>query len=481
MGLDGFVWFTGVVEDRNDPSQLGRVKVRCLGFHTDNKDDIPTKDLPWAHVMHPVTDPSMQGMGSSPSFLLEGSWVVGFFRDSREKQQPIIMGSLPGVPSSAADSSKGFNDPNATYPNSTIPQSGHSTGESDTSRLARGGEDAETHQSLIDRRAGRIAVESTGEGLARSSTGGVPIATKPNFGADGVSTVLVSEDERKTWAEPDPQGAATSASQYPSNHVFESESGHISEVDDTPGAERLHREHRTGTFEEIHPDGSRMTKIVQDDYEIVYSDKSVYIGGTVNLTIGGDCNHLILGDYVQEVQGNYTLKVGESMSTKIGATGDGNYELDVLGTHSYRIGGSLLGHIGTGGDTGDNNRNIQIKGDDRLTVGGVSTSEISKEASISAASLILIGRTNLVLSQTNILGFINIDALGKLNTRITGAVKETYASTLTTAITGAVKETYASTLTTAITGAVSETYSAGQTTTITGNQTTTTTGIINLN
>ena len=36
MGLDGFVWFTGVVENRNDPAKLGRVQVRCLGFHTEN-------------------------------------------------------------------------------------------------------------------------------------------------------------------------------------------------------------------------------------------------------------------------------------------------------------------------------------------------------------------------------------------------------------------------------------------------------------
>ena len=36
MGLDGFVWFTGVVEDRNDPAKLGRVRVRCLGFHTED-------------------------------------------------------------------------------------------------------------------------------------------------------------------------------------------------------------------------------------------------------------------------------------------------------------------------------------------------------------------------------------------------------------------------------------------------------------
>ena len=47
--------------------------------------------------MHPVTDPSMQGMGNTPSFLVEGTWVVGFFRDADEKQQPIIMGTLPGI------------------------------------------------------------------------------------------------------------------------------------------------------------------------------------------------------------------------------------------------------------------------------------------------------------------------------------------------------------------------------------------------
>ena len=29
MGQDGFIWFTGVVEDRNDPDSLGRVRVLC--------------------------------------------------------------------------------------------------------------------------------------------------------------------------------------------------------------------------------------------------------------------------------------------------------------------------------------------------------------------------------------------------------------------------------------------------------------------
>ena len=117
MGQDGFVWFVGVVEDRNDPELLGRVRVRCLGFHTDNLDDLPSSDLPWAHVMHPVTDPSMQGLGSTPSFLVEGSWVIGFFRDAYEKQQPVIIGSLPGAPASAANPDIGFNDTRSTNSN----------------------------------------------------------------------------------------------------------------------------------------------------------------------------------------------------------------------------------------------------------------------------------------------------------------------------------------------------------------------------
>ena len=74
MGQDGFIWFVGVVEDRNDPEALGRVRVRCLGYHTENLESLPTVNLPWAHVMHPVTDPAMHGMGNTPSFLVEGSF-----------------------------------------------------------------------------------------------------------------------------------------------------------------------------------------------------------------------------------------------------------------------------------------------------------------------------------------------------------------------------------------------------------------------
>ena len=69
-GKDGFTWFTGVVEDRQDPLKVSRVRVRCVGFHTQDKTILPTADLPWATVMMPVTSPSMGGLGSTPSFLV---------------------------------------------------------------------------------------------------------------------------------------------------------------------------------------------------------------------------------------------------------------------------------------------------------------------------------------------------------------------------------------------------------------------------
>ena len=41
-----------------------------------------------------IDTPSMNGMGQTPSFMVEGTWVVGFFRDAMEKQQPVIIGTF---------------------------------------------------------------------------------------------------------------------------------------------------------------------------------------------------------------------------------------------------------------------------------------------------------------------------------------------------------------------------------------------------
>tara|TARA_B110001454_G_scaffold177519_1_gene170039 strand:- start:445 stop:1890 length:1446 start_codon:yes stop_codon:yes gene_type:complete len=377
MGQDGFVWFVGVVEDRNDPELLGRVRVRALGFHTEVLEDLPTTDLPWAHVMHPVTDPSMQGMGNTPAFLVEGSWVIGFFRDL-ERQQPVILGSLPGTPELPADHRFGFNDPRSPYSNQDeyagmasygpypvdgyeyeVP-SGHNLKEPDTNRLAQG-QTSETHNSLMERRLSRlrgdptildttVGVDDTGTYPNTTQFGtGVPIATQPYL--KSVSDVAV-EENRLFWEEPNPKSTKKyvnpyKSSQYPYNHVFESESGHITEVDDSPGAERLFRQHTSGTFEEIHPDGSKVVKIVGDNYEIIAGKSNVSITGDVNLTVTGNVRELIKGDYHLEVEGDYTQKIHKNHRVKIGAgESGGNREEEILGNHSFNIKQNVKGRIG---------------------------------------------------------------------------------------------------------------------------------------
>ena len=144
IGMDGFVWFIGVVEDRDDPYLIGRVKVRCFGHHTKDIFELPTEDLPWAQVMLPVTSAGISGIGQSPTGLVEGSHVFGFFRDGEDRQEPVVMGSLPGYPAKStlveegiftqeqanqADIlSGGFRDPKGVYPKYT--------GAPDTSQLA---------------------------------------------------------------------------------------------------------------------------------------------------------------------------------------------------------------------------------------------------------------------------------------------------------------------------------------------------------
>ena len=171
-----FTWWQGVVEDRNDPLKLGRCRVRVLGYHTDKKNDIPTSSLPWATPMQPITSAAMNGIGTTPMGPVEGTWVVGFFRDGKSAQEPVIIGTVGGKmdKDDKKDPSRGFNDPDGIYPRDEF------IGEADTNRLARGigalpvGEkNSENATSLTNKRAKRnrgdpdVAGSVTNTGIAK--------------------------------------------------------------------------------------------------------------------------------------------------------------------------------------------------------------------------------------------------------------------------------------------------------------------------
>ena len=101
LGQDGFYWGMGVVEDRFDPEKLNRVRVRWLGIHDDGKENILTKALPWSTVMQPATATSMAGIGEQ-SAVVEGTWVVGFTKDTATMQDWVVMGTLPGLNTTTA-------------------------------------------------------------------------------------------------------------------------------------------------------------------------------------------------------------------------------------------------------------------------------------------------------------------------------------------------------------------------------------------
>ena len=330
MGLDGFIWFTGVVEDRNDPDKLGRVRVRCLGYHTENKELIPTEDLPWAHVMHPVTDPSMQGMGNTPSFLVEGTWVVGFFMDAKDKQQPMIMGTLPGVPFTKFLDGKGFSDPNGVYPQNPNTLSGHDLGESDTNRLARN-DTGKEHKVL----------ETKDEEFSE--------ATAPKGRTKSVTTSIGDEWGELATSELTLKLSSRYKSVYPKNHVYETESGHIKEFDDTENSERIHEYHTSGTFYEVDADGTKSIRVVGDKFEVVVGTEYVNVKGSVNLTVEGDINTYVQGNMTTIVDGNKTEVVRGDLKQEVHGTVDEVYgstqRTDVTGKVTEVYGADLSTEI----------------------------------------------------------------------------------------------------------------------------------------
>lgn len=296
-----FQWFVGVVEDRFDPNFLGRLKVRCFGFHSENRDELPTEDLPWSTLVQSTNSAAQTEVGHSPTGLVEGSWVIGFFLDGEEAQQPVVMGSLPGYAKrpeklDAEDDIEhlkyGFKDVRSdidltreTFPRPPLSvKKNHGvelgavihedqfveryprTEEVDkatTMRLARGVFDERNYYDQD------VAVQTT---MGRQNTlFKEPIASKIANELKRVNTAKIGFFYNQPST---PYNAV-----YPFNQVWQTESGHVLEFDDTPQHERIHEYHRSGTFREIHPNGTLVFQTMKDKYDITEAHSFEYAKG----------------------------------------------------------------------------------------------------------------------------------------------------------------------------------------------------------
>ena len=353
LGISEFKHFVGVVEDRHDPEKLGRLRVRCLGIHTSDKNKIATADLPWASVMLPTTASGISGLGQSPSFIVEGAWVWGYFRDGDGlMQEMVIVGTLPGRPAELGKTASGFYDPN-----SRLNENGEPTGvsvypkefaEPDTNRLAVNDLEKE-HSSLTARKAARL------ENI-------------PTADFDEISPNITASDT-DNWSQP----AITYNAVYPYNHVFESESGHIREYDDSFTIDengnrinhyRIHERHTSGTSYEIDTAGNRIDLNMASYFNITEKDNKHFIKGDSDITIDG--RHKVYINKSGTADNNYDIQVGPNANVNIQVD---NGNLNVVtkeGKFNFDVGSDM--NINVGG-----NYNLNVQGSETKTVEGSTT------------------------------------------------------------------------------------------------------------
>ncbi len=164
------------------------------------------------------------------------------------------------------------------------------------------------------------------------------------FGGDGDAPPLaLGSNISKSITGPQP--ASPFAAKYPYNKVFATESGHKIEIDDTPGAERIHIYHTSGSFLEIDASGTIVTKSQGDNYSIVTSDNTVYTSGKTTIIAVGDVGITTFNDTNVAVSGGLNIAVREDLRIRarnIFVDSETDIHLKAGGNIATDAGGDLL-------------------------------------------------------------------------------------------------------------------------------------------
>lgn len=173
-------------------------------------------------------------------------------------------------------------------------------------RLAQGGAAAQADPIIKDKI--RFAVKGVNIGAGKPSSwsrllGAAAAAAMPNLNPV-VNQLFRDRKNQSTWSEP----VTPYATQFPYNRVTQSASGHVIEIDDTPGAERVHFFHRSGSFMEFHPNGTVVYKSMAHGYSISMADQYVKVSGKCHMAVDGGVTLYSKGNVDLQTDGDVNVQ-----------------------------------------------------------------------------------------------------------------------------------------------------------------------------
>lgn len=208
------------------------------------------------------------------------------------------------------------------------------------------------------------------------------------------------------------------ASQYPYNQVRETVTGHVTEIDDTPGRERMLFKHATGSGVDMRPDGTVIINTRYNRIEITGNDQKVIVQGDGDIHYHGNLKLNVSGDMDVEVGGNYNLKVHGDKREDI----RGSYQQKVKENHETTVTENKSSFVlGTVTDTILTDYNIIVKNDMTSRVENNINQYAGEDTMITSASELSISTENaniaatdvVVQSTTGMIGGDNVFHYGK--------------------------------------------------------------------
>ena len=130
---------------------------------------------------------------------------------------------------------------------------------------------------------------------------------------------------------------------YTKADIRETAAGHVIELNDTPGGERVLIKHKTGAGVELRPDGTVLVVSTKNKVEVCHGSNDVIVEGEANLTYKGNLNLNVTGDfnvncrdYNVHARGSKTEQIDNNSKTTV----FGNYGNSVSGTYVQSIAGN---------------------------------------------------------------------------------------------------------------------------------------------